>query len=353
VTLPSGTVGQYVHQDSLHGEKKLTKDNAISQRVLQEVLSALIPGVKVSSEAVTILNMNRNIARTLFHIRIGPDSRDRQIFVKVFDDPRKTLEQRIELAETENRFHQCARRRFSSVNSLGVPPLIGPFPGQPVVVVEKVKGILLSRLLSHAVWKSAFTADDSKVENTLERVGEWLRVFHDEENSVLRPVTPESVLAAVLREFDRLPTPPYDATLRSKVEKFCFRSLERTTVRELPIVPQHGDFLPHNIIVDGEKVFGLDFNSTRLDAGLQDLSNFIAYLELFRKLPICSRRAIERWRASFLGGYGQSGWDGPLLRVFVLRCTLALLHESIRYKTLARGLISRHVARTLATLEGE
>jgi hypothetical protein len=185
-------------------------------------------------------------------------------------------------------------------------------------------------------------------------VGEWLRVFHDEQNSVLKPITPERVLESVLREFDRLPASPYDATLRSKVEKFCSRCLERTAVRELPIVPQHGDFLPHNIIVEGDKVFGLDFNATRMDGdGLEDLSNFIAYLELFRKLPICSRRVIERWRASFLGGYGQSGWDTPLLRVFVLRSMLALLHESIRYKTLARGLTSRYVARTLATLEGD
>ena len=353
MTPPSGTSRQYVHRDSLNGENKLTKDNRISQGVLHDVVSALTSGEKANSEAVQILNTNRNIARTLFHVRLELDSREREIFVKVFDDPRKTLEKRIALAEVENRFHQDAERRFSTVRCLGVPPLLGPFLGQPVVVVEKVKGILLSDLLGHAVWKSAFNADDSKVGSALERVGEWLRVFHDEQNSVLRPVTPEAVLEMVLREFDRLPAPPYDARLRSKVEKFCSRSLEQTTVRELPVVPQHGDFLPHNIIVDGDKVFGLDFNATRLDAGVEDLSNFVAYLELFRKLPICSRRAVERWQASFLGGYGQSGWDRPLLRVFVLRKMLALLHESIRYKTLARGLISRYVVRKLANLEGE
>lgn len=352
MTLPTDTFRQFA-QDSLHRVKKLTKDNRTSQGVLQDVLSALISGGMANSEAVQVLSTNRNIARTLFHIRLELDSREREIFVKVFDDPRKTLEKRIALAETENRFHQSAERRFSTVRCLGVAPLIGPFPGQPVVVVEKVQGTLLSDLLGHAVWKSALSADDSKIENALKRVGQWLRVFHDEQNSVLRPVTPETVLESVLREFDRLPAPPYGATLRSNVEKFCSRSLERTTVRELPTVPQHGDFLPHNIIVDGDKVFGLDFNATRLDAGVEDLSNFVAYLELFRKLPICSRRAVERWQSSFLGGYGPSGWDRPLLRVFVLRNMLALLHESIRYKTLARGLISRYVARKLANLEGE
>lgn len=354
MTLQTGTFWHYVRQHSLDSEKKLTKDNRISREVLQHVLSVLMSGVKADSGAVQILNTNRNIARTLFHIRLELDSRNREIFVKVFDDPRKTLEKRIAIAEAVNRFHQYAQQRFSPLGCLGVAPLIGPFPAQPVVVVEKVSGTLLARLLRNGVWKSSFSGNDSKIENTLERVGRWLRVFHDEPDPVLRPVSLERVLESVLRIFDGLPAPPYNAVLRSKVEKFCSRSLERTTVRELPVVTQHGDFLPQNIIVEGDKIYGLDFNAVRVDAdGLEDLSTFIAYLELFSKLPICSRRIIKRWRASFLRGYGESGWDIPLLRVFVLRCIFAILRESIRHKTLARGIISRYVARTISTLDGE
>ena len=157
----TGTFWQQILQHTRLRDGSFTKDNEISERVLHDVLAALMsnkktgPRARQSSNRVQILRRNRNIARTLYHVRLEPSSRKREIFVKVFDHPRKTLEQRLALAEVENRFHQCAQRRFSALPSLGVAPLIGPFPEQPVVVVEKVRGILLSDLLRRAVWKSS------------------------------------------------------------------------------------------------------------------------------------------------------------------------------------------------------
>ena len=356
----AGTFWQQILQHTRLRGGSFTKDNEISERVLHDVLAALMsnkktgPRARQSSNRVQILRRNRNIARTLYHVRLEPSSRKREIFVKVFDHPRKTLEQRLALAEVENRFHQCAQRRFSALPSLGVAPLIGPFPEQPVVVVEKVRGILLSDLLRRAVWKSSFNSADCGVAHTLRRVGEWLRVFHDEPDPIFRPVTLERILESVLREFDRLPASRFNPVLRSKAERFCILSLEQTSVRELRVVPQHSDFLPHNIIVDGDKIYGLDFTSVTADAdGVEDVSNFIAYLELFRKLPICSRRAVRRWQASFMDGYGLSSWDGPLLQVFVLRSVFRILHENIRYKGIARSFASRYVASMLSALDGE
>lgn len=301
-----------------------------------------------------VLSRESNIARTIFRVRMEGEGSKHDFFVKVFDDPRKTPEQRLAVAAAENRFHVSAQRRFAENSPFSVAPLLGPFPEQPVMVVKAVAGEQLIKLLRKTVWASRLSSG-SRLDPVIARVGGWLRTFHDGSDMSERlPLVPEDVVGAVLGAFDRIRAKGFDERLRLRVENFCRRSLQQTAVRELQCVDQHNDFLPHNILIDGDRICGLDFNSvTGRGNRLVDVANFVAYLELLLKVPVASPAAVRRWQKRFLEGYRTGEWDEALLQVFVLASILRLLEVSIRYGVITTPLTVRFVRRLLRTNLGE
>ena len=87
--------------------------------------------------------------------------------------------------------------------------------------------------------------------------------------------------------------------LRRRLEE-----IEKAYLRSLPSGLLHGDFIPGNILVDGEKVCVLDFSWVGRGCNYFDITAFWLVLQRLGEAPKYSRKKISLLQRAFLEGYG-------------------------------------------------
>lgn len=138
------------------------------------------------------------------------------------------------------------------------------------------------------------------------RCGEWLRAFHDAGPRPPRRIDVHEKLRRAMRSDapHALHTPamePWFSALRETADAVMATDLRASWL--------HGDFKSDNLMVAGERLYGIDIQLAHENASVHDLASFLNHLALSMFHPRGWRQAIasRQIEAAFLDGYG-----GPL-----------------------------------------
>ncbi len=174
----------------------------------------------------------------------------------------------------------------------------------------------------------------SNKEQSLFRVGRWLRVFH--EASGIAGVEEKSAkyLGIVEKRIGdhpaRLSAEGPDHALFVSACECLRRAVELELSFEAPHAVSHGDFTPFNLMISKERVVGLDIWGTQRKPILDDLIRMMVYLTLAyplltRQQRIDSSNGFHQRISPLLDGYGLD-----LIEPDSLHFKIALLSEYLR-----------------------
>jgi len=129
--------------------------------------------------------------------------------------------------------------------------------------------------------------------DTHHRAGEALRLLHDS-----APATPwDGFQAAKLADFEELAPQASQLLSKDVVDFVLTRILALSGLDNPPLsVPCHRDYTPRNWLVDGERLYVIDFELVRTDVWVNDLT----------RLECGVWRGDPKLRAAFLAGYGRT-----------------------------------------------
>ncbi len=155
-----------------------------------------------------------------------------------------------------------------------VPRLVHASDTEPVVLMERAPGIRADKAVGHdhiprdALLSGAgrWLADYVKDRRMRDRFGGgfWIKKRHDALAEVQAPEDKTRLIGLI--NF-------------MAAERFAIKSLDITRARS------HGDFVPINLMVDGDTFWGVDIQNSRHLALAKDVARFLVYLEMSDPAP--------------------------------------------------------------------
>jgi hypothetical protein len=146
-----------------------------------------------------------------------------------------------------------------------------------------------------------------------EEIGVWLRRYHETESFLNRREEAATWVATdfrlkieSVRSFRLAP----EAFLRAIEKRYLpiietIADSEVLTRRGAGICWIHGDFHPHNFLMDEyQKVYILDFGETRIGTTFEDIGRFYELIYALSRCGLSRRDYFERINTAFLTGYG-------------------------------------------------
>jgi aminoglycoside phosphotransferase (APT) family kinase protein len=157
--------------------------------------------------------------------------------------------------------------------------------------------------------------------------GRWLKDWHDATH--IDPLHHDS--ATFLEELDerllRCRTLGIAQETIDRLKYLITEASHRLEGHPIPAAGRQGDFIPQNLLIDGDQLRVVDFeNFSRSDSIYEDLSTFMAYVRAVRTFPYYSARALGTLGESFLHAYGVQGDEAPL-RLYLARSLIVLISE--------------------------
>ena len=200
-------------------------------------------------------------------------------------------------------------RTMAEVPGLSAVRPITCFPEHLAIVTEEAPGEVLLRFVEN---KAAWWPSNDVVEQLslgLERVGEWLRRFHER-----MPSSPTRLKAADMREYldvrlrilvARAPG-GFSAEMRKRVLCAFDAHASRLRDEDLRAVPIHADFALGNIVVDGSRVAVLDFSVPASGAQYHDVAHLYMQLGLLTAKPRFRPKVVAMLQRALLRGFDPS-----------------------------------------------
>lgn len=210
----------------------------------------------------------------------------------------------------------------------------------PLLLMEKVSGVPLSRLLPIGLFPGLWLLGQSHLEGAMEQFGQYLGRLHKKTETTQRSASETYSLPRYFEIDEQIAQHIGESTvyrLREKSEKISDISLTCGRV--------HSDPTPHNIFYDGQDVSLIDFR-LREDAILTDLIKAERGIELMvDRLPYGRQSQKEILLKSFRHGYlGQYERFTYPNQYSLIRCLMdiSLLESHINKRFNKRGaLIAR------------
>lgn len=167
------------------------------------------------------------------------------------------------------------------------------------VVMNWVEGVSLLQQMTD--WRTP----PWRVLGSVRRVGEWLNRFHHARTFEIGHIDTARLSGMVDTAFIQARLPPAWLPIVECARRFLDQHAER--VGRVPVQGgwRHGDFKPENVMLSGDRVFGIDIERIGQIECLRDVVNFLFHLDLQLLSPrslhlLPFRRHIYR---SFLKGY--------------------------------------------------
>lgn len=161
----------------------------------------------------------------------------------------------------------------------------------------------------------------------LEATGKWLAEFHGS-GSELRPLDAARMIHDVHRRLAH--NTRYQGIPRGFKEGIALLEQIRGMVERvaLPFGLVHGDFKPENVMIDGDRVIGIDIEENFPGPTVDDIAHFFLHLDMYLLYPLGWR--FLPWRqklqSAFLQGYYL---NMPKIKPFVL--AWAELQRALRH----------------------
>lgn len=198
-----------------------------------------------------------------------------------------------------------------------------------VRIIPEHKAILTER----RIWQDTSTGFKryfiTSLDFNWEKIGEWLRNFHD---STVSHEKNEYFLRKKFQKLNALVDavkPLFNSEHLEKIESIALaaRNYCNTTPHEW--VLSHGDFGLDNIKKSGSSLEIIDFEDCQMAPREFDLINLFTRLDYTRRFPH-NRRTFENIRSRFLAGYGPDPQPSPVSDFLYLVIKLEMLESYYR-----------------------
>jgi aminoglycoside phosphotransferase (APT) family kinase protein len=215
------------------------------------------------------------------------------------------------LAAAEREY--AALQRVRACTADGVPQLVA----EPLVLVRASGAYAMSWLPGRPATELVLEAGGARrAERVGALCGAWLRDFHALGAQPARRGDFES-REPLLRRIAEASTRHDPLTRRAALA--LIESAKGAAADELPASWTHGDMKSDNVLVDDERVSGLDVQLVDTNSVAYDLAPFLNHLRLLRwsARGLVHRRALDTFAAAFLRAYSDHAdqWSLPILWV--------------------------------------
>lgn len=244
-----------------------------------------------------------------------------RIYVKVHKKPTSPIERVRQKARLEFDTLSYLYPRFQGIPGCSVVRPIAFFPQEMTVVTAAAEGENLHQVIKRqaAVWRASSGIEMLKAH--CRSCGVWLRHFQEITAQQRREELPvSSILEQVMTDLEVCVEMGLRRADSIRLLAFCKEQLHRVEGQEFPVVGEHPDFQPDNILLSSDGVTVLDFTSFRYGSAYSDPGRFLASLDFLSKNPFYSRRTIHTLMTAFLQGYGWREKEmDPGLTVYLIR----------------------------------
>jgi hypothetical protein len=195
--------------------------------------------------------------------------------------------------------------RFGPVAGCAVVRPIAFFPEHLTVVTEAGAGANLHQLVKKSAvrWRSRAGLDAAGEHCRM--AGVWLRHFQTITDQVCQAPLPRAQMVewieADVAQCVALGLPARDG---AALVAFARARLAAVGDRPFPVVGQHPDYQPDNVLVSPGRATVLDFTSFQHGTPFSDVARFAAALDFLAKSPLYPRGRCRSLAAAFLDGYG-------------------------------------------------
>ncbi|TDY00958.1 phosphotransferase family enzyme [Thiohalophilus thiocyanatoxydans] len=311
--------------------------------------------------------LNRRLSFIMYCRIITDDGRDRLAWAKILNPSvNPEIKQRRVARDFDLNNHL-----YGAIDTTGqfrVPEPVYHSPEHRLVVTGHIAGtVLQTKIESHAL---GFTSarDIRGLEYDCRLAGGWLRSFQaltegycPGQESGIELMKVKGAGRIVEQTIDRLrqlvDEDPrlLEPALVSEITYFLNTNLADHRSGEEAVCSIHGDFFAGNLMVDGETIAGLDFESTTWGSPLFDPGYFVFQLETLQEKLRYKNSIVSHLVDAFLNGYGidtdhKQFWDyRPELRIIFLSLAISRLLSlsANRRWTSARGIYRHMIARNL------
>jgi hypothetical protein len=242
------------------------------------------------------------------------------VYVKAHRKPTSPIERVRRKARLEFDTLRALHERFADLPGLGVVRPIAFFDEEIVVVTEASAGENLHRVIKRLArgWPGA--AARAQLEEHCRATGRWLRHFQTFTAEPRRaPLPVDDLLAGVQDDLAACVAMGLRQSAAARLQEFCRQRLEPLRGRAFPVVGEHPDFQPDNVVVSPGQVTVLDFTSFRPGSAHNDPARFVAHLAFLAKHPLYARSTLKALGQAFLAGYGAppAGWPFHVARYLI------------------------------------
>lgn len=243
-------------------------------------------------------------------------------------------------SDVRQEYETLAFLNKKSAHSFRVPRALDYFPEDNLLVMEKVKGESLKKIID----QSPFKKDGRDLESIFKRCGQWLRHFHEATaTGTETQIDTAKFIEKVRTTISMCKKFALNTYLLNRVDEGMCRLTDKMTHLTLPVAMKHGDYQPRNILVDGRTIIALDISANKNDVVIKDVCNFLIgfrILGIQSVLPLFAPQRASQLEEAFLQGYyAEDSCPLAAIRFFYL---LGLL-ESFEKVCSRRGWILRYL----------
>lgn len=232
-----------------------------------------------------------------------------RICVKFPKDPKKRSASPLERVgqnprvefETLSYLHE----KFLEVPGCAVVRPIALFPEEMAVVTEAAEGDNLHDLIKGMAGLWPASAEIENLKAHCRACGVWLRHFQEMTTQQRRAALPVSrIVEQVSADLEICVQMGLPRFVSVRLLAVCEEQLRTIEDREVPVVGEHPDFQPDNILLSPDGVTVLDFTNFQYGSAYNDVARFLASLDFLCKNPLYSRKNVHLLKTAFLDGYG-------------------------------------------------
>ncbi|RLI32449.1 hypothetical protein DRO56_03485, partial [Candidatus Bathyarchaeota archaeon] len=215
-----------------------------------------------------------------------------------------------------------------------VPRIVDFFEDLNAVVMERVKGYAFSKALFFYTLPVISSLYEDRILGYMRKIGSELgRLHRFTKKGMLR------IGDMNLSLITEVKSSPYLCTLiGADLFESIQNKVEEIENERVPFVQIHRDPTPHNILVNGDDVFLVDF-AFRLGASFEDTLAFSTGLELMEnRLPFFSKFLLEKMKYLFFNHYEKSFHFPFEGNFWILLKLLRTLQQLIVYRRRSKNL---------------
>jgi glycosyltransferase involved in cell wall biosynthesis len=225
-------------------------------------------------------------------------------------------------------------RSLASVRALVSNALAASFP-EPIailreqnsIVMNKLGGTPFSTILRRNANRIAGSARQEAARAAAQYIGNWLKRFQDATRQEPCAFQSDVYMAQLSHELGRCKCNGLDNESIATVQDVARAASRQVDGQPVATSARHGDFIPQNILVNGECVALSDLeNFAESDVIYHDVGTLLAYLTMMQGWPVYSREALQAAQASFLEAYNPCD-SGFFLHLYILKAAVTILAE--------------------------